>query len=76
MLAAVWFIALNTRLRKLNLIGLAVSCILYGIVLEAIQGQLDTQRTTDLYDVLANSIGVALVVIPLFIKKKQQVKNT
>ena len=76
LLAAVWYIALNTKFKQINLIWLALGCIFYGIVLEAIQGELDTQRTTDFYDVLANTVGVALVVIPLFFKKKQQVKNT
>lgn len=40
-----------------------VLCILYGGMLEVMQGVFYTDRTADLYDFLANSFGVAAGVI-------------
>ena len=45
---------------KAILIGVLIS---YGIIIEALQGGMTTHRQADLYDILANSIGVLLASI-------------
>lgn len=46
-------------------------CILFGIIIEILQGSLTNYRTGDYLDVLANSLGVilALILFNLFFKK-------
>ncbi len=56
-----WFFATQHRIKKVKpKIILIVILILYGIIIEAIQGGMTTHRQGDIYDVLANSIGVLL----------------
>ena len=56
-----WFFATQQRIKKAKQKKLLiVILILYGIIIEAIQGGLTTDRQADIYDVLANSIGVFL----------------
>ena len=49
----------------------AIALVVYGIVIEILQGSATTYRTPDGWDVLANSIGVALgtLTFVLFFKK-------
>ena len=53
----------------------ALLSIIYGIILEVLQGQLTFARKLDLIDVLANSIGVAIVSIFIIVRNKTRVKN-
>ncbi len=59
-----WFFATQalTKKRK-NKIILVLSLISYGIIIEALQGSMTTHRQADIYDILANSIGVILATI-------------
>mgnify|MGYP003631488454 CR=1 FL=1 len=70
-----WFFAtkntLNTSHHKTILILLLIS---YGTIIEGIQGMLTTYRTADIYDILANSLGVFLGAI-FFIKFNQRVNS-
>ncbi len=56
-----WFFAMQTLLknRKTKII-LIVSLISYGIIIEALQGGMTTHRQADVFDILANSLGVLL----------------
>lgn len=65
-LGLLWFFALKDRLhRYVFRIMIPLSLILYGIILEGLQGGLTTYRTADIYDALANAVGV-LVAMFLF----------
>ncbi len=54
-----WFFAMQTlwKNRKTKII-LIVSLISYGIIIEALQGGMTTHRQADVFDILANSLGV------------------
>jgi VanZ family protein len=53
----------------------ALLSIIYGIILEVLQGQLTYARSLDMLDVLANSIGVVIVSVFIIIRNKTRVKN-
>lgn len=66
LLALIWYFTLyKLKIAKPIFIA-ALASIIYGIIIEALQGLLATGRNLDMLDVLANSIGVIIVV--LFIK--------
>lgn len=55
---------------------IGVTVIIYGIIIEVIQGVLTVDRTGDIYDALANSIGAlcGAVTIKLLFSGKRQLK--
>ncbi len=58
-LCMLWFFALRDRLHRYFFrILVPVGLILYGIILEGMQGGLTTYRTADIYDAMANAAGV------------------
>jgi len=58
-LCLLWYFALKDRLhRYVFRILIPVGLILYGIILEGLQGGLTTYRTADIYDAVANTAGV------------------
>ena len=76
LLTAIWYFGLKINKINIGNLLLSASCIIYGIILEVIQGKVKTHRTADIYDVLANSIGVGLVIIVIYFWQRHQVKNT
>lgn len=55
-----WLFALNKRIKWPVISGLL---ILYGIILEGLQEILTSNRQADLYDILANTVGVILATL-------------
>lgn len=77
-LAFLWFnIFLNTfKLKKKKaLIYAALFSIVFGIIIEVLQGTIATSRSSDVYDVMANTIGVFLTVIIVFIRNLITIKK-
>ena len=77
-LAFLWFnIFLNTfKLKKRQaLIYAAFFSIVFGIIIEVLQGTLTTSRSFDVYDVMANTMGVFLTVIIVFVKNLITIKK-
>ncbi len=62
-----WLFALRNNKKK-NWIGIVL--FLYGVTMEFLQGWLTKNRQKDIYDVLANSIGIlfALLLFGIFYK--------
>lgn len=54
----------------------SVTAIIYGIIIEVLQGTMTTYRTSDGWDILANTTGVLLAVLlcSLFINKFEHLK--
>jgi VanZ family protein len=62
-LCLLWYFALKDRLhRYVFRILIPVGLILYGIILEGLQGGLTTYRTADIYDAVANTAGVIVAM--------------
>jgi len=57
-------------------IGIAfITCIIYGIIIEVLQGQYTDGRDASIMDSAANGIGVMIVSLFLTIKNKTIVKK-
>ncbi|TJY32534.1 VanZ family protein [Pontimicrobium aquaticum] len=50
-------------------------CVIYGIIIEVLQGQLTVTRDASIMDIVANSLGAAIVSLILTLRKKTIVKN-
>lgn len=56
-----WFLAIRPKISNLKTVVLVGSAVtLYGIIIEVMQGLLATHRKADIFDILANFIGVLL----------------
>lgn len=77
-LAFLWF---NTffftfKLKKIKaIIYAATLSIIFGIIIEVLQGSITIYRQTDVYDAVANTFGVLITVLILLINKKAHIKN-
>ena len=62
----------NEKFQK-NIKYLILSCLIFGIVIEILQGTITSYRTTSYLDILANSVGIGLAVLIFhFFEKKIQ----
>ena len=66
-----WSIALHKNFysKKYSFI-IVVFAIVYGIIIEVLQGVLTSTRQADFYDVLANTAGAIVGSVILFVVKK------
>ena len=75
LLCGLWYVSLR-QLRKTDPIAIAVVlALIYGIILEVLQGQLTADRKLDFLDVVANTIGITIVSILIVIRNKTIVKK-
>ena len=75
LLVLLWYFTLHS-LKKANPIFIAaLFSIIYGIILEILQGQVTVARNLDILDVLANCIGVMVMSFFLIIRNRTIVKN-
>jgi VanZ family protein len=64
LLGLTWLFSFPKSLQNKSLkYVVVISCIIYGIVVEVLQGTLTTYRTASLLDVIANAIGVLIAMI-------------
>ena len=59
-LAVLWFYAFRYHSSKRKIAYIVLSCIAFGIIIEAIQGKLTADRVGDILDIVANIIGIML----------------
>ncbi|MDT0689298.1 VanZ family protein [Salegentibacter sp. F188] len=59
---------------KQNLYKISAASILFGMLIEVLQGTLTSHREPDWYDILANSIGALLAVL-IFLSIKNFLKR-
>ncbi len=63
-LSTLWYFALKDRIQKrLFNFFVPLALIFYGIILEGLQSGITTYRTGDVYDALANAIGVIVGLV-------------
>ena len=65
-----WFYVFKDQNKKRNVAVFLL--IIYGIVLEVLQGTLTTYRTADFYDFIANTIGILLAVFVFYLWYRNQ----
>jgi VanZ family protein len=77
-LAFLWYNTLvlhfNTSKTK-AIIYTSLISIIFGIIIEVLQGVFTTTRHADIFDVLANSLGVLFAVSVLILKNRITVKK-
>lgn len=72
---AVFYFKQNKPQQKAVLSAILLS-VIYGIIIEVLQGTITSHRSLDVYDALANSLGAMLTGGVLLLKKvRRQVKN-
>ncbi|WP_445735697.1 VanZ family protein [Mariniflexile sp.] len=77
-LAMLWF---NTLLhtfkfkKRRALLYAALFSVVFGIVIEVLQGALTSYRSSDMYDVIANTSGVLFTVLILAVKNPKNIKK-
>jgi VanZ family protein len=75
LLCLFWYIALKANSINAALVKAVTISIIYGIILEVLQGTLTEARVTDLYDILANCIGVVFISLIIALRNKTHVKK-
>ncbi|MCF6295234.1 MAG: VanZ family protein [Flavobacteriaceae bacterium] len=75
LLVLLWYFTLHS-FKKVKPIFIAALCsIIYGIIIEVLQGQLTMVRNFEILDILANCIGVIIASLFLVIRNRTIVKN-
>lgn len=77
-LSFLWFFVFYVKMeqtKKKSIWSAVFLAIIFGIIIEVLQGTLTTYRAFDVYDALANSLGALLTGIAVWIIHKLQVKN-
>ncbi|WP_245738119.1 VanZ family protein [Hyunsoonleella jejuensis] len=77
-LCLLWYLVFFYRMDhsyKKAILNAVLLAIIFGIILEVLQGTLTIHRSLDVYDAIANSLGALLMGSLLWVKGKMQVKN-
>lgn len=71
-LANFWLIGLSKNFHnKTRIWGVLVGCLIYGIIIEVLQGAITTYRTASYLDIVANSVGIAIAFVVFMIIMKK-----
>ena len=73
-----WYFAFSMSLKfekRKAILTAAVFAILFGIVLEVLQGTITTSRAFDVYDAFANSMGAIVASFIIWLKYELSVKK-
>lgn len=70
-----WLLSRDLKFRSVPYAIVLVACLVFGIIIEVLQGCLTTYRSASLLDVAANSLGVGLgfIVFKFFRRKKADI---
>ena len=77
-LTYLWFATFFYRLnfeKKRAILYAAIISIVFGIIIEALQGGVTASRVSDVYDVLVNTLGVLFTSLVLLNNKRIHIKN-
>ncbi|MBT8266561.1 MAG: VanZ family protein [Bacteroidia bacterium] len=69
-LMVLWYFAVGSGSGKKRILNIALACIVFGIVIEAIQGKLIVNRVGDLLDALANIVGTIIATFVVLNREK------
>ncbi|MCK0178587.1 VanZ family protein [Flavobacteriaceae bacterium S0862] len=74
-LCFLWYKALESQKIKHPIVIALIISIIYGIIIEVLQGQLTTTRDASIGDIVANMAGAVVISLILTIRRKTIVKN-
>jgi len=75
LLTLLWYKVMPRSKSKYTLIIITITVIIYGIIIEVLQGKLTEFREASIMDVLANTTGVIVMTLILIFKYKRSVKK-
>lgn len=78
-LTLLWFNVFVSQVKlkkKQAILSSSLWAFVFGIVIELLQGTLTSTRSSDGYDVLANTVGILIAVFVLMCYKNKDVKNS
>ena len=78
LLMLLWFSTFlyNVKLKPNKaIISAFLFSVIFGIIIEVLQGTVTDFRSLDVYDVVANTLGALLTAVTLWLKKTLHVKN-
>ncbi|MDT7832690.1 VanZ family protein [Flavobacteriaceae bacterium S356] len=55
-----WLVSRDVKFNTIPYSVILIACLLFGIIIEVLQGRLTTYRSASLLDVVANSLGIAI----------------
>ncbi len=70
-----WFLSFHFLKIKRSLFAAAAFSILFGLIIELLQSVVSIYRTTDIYDFLANTMGVLTMTTLIYLKKELIIKK-
>ena len=70
-----WFISLHTLKSKSSLVLASLLSIGFGLIIEILQGIVSIHRTTEVFDLVANCLGVLTMAFIINAKKEVIVKK-
>ena len=74
-LCLLWFMSLYVLKQKSSLLLASLLSIVFGAVIEILQGVVTIYRTTDVFDLVANCLGILTMAFIIYIKKEVIVKK-
>ena len=75
-LTALWYSTFFYKFQKSKKKALwyaIIFCVIFGIIIEVLQGMVTTYRSSDINDVFANTTGVLLVAVVIGLKNKKHI---
>ena len=70
-----WFMSLYVLKTKSSLLIASLLSIVFGGVIEVLQGVVSIYRTADIFDLVANCLGVLIMALIIYTKKEVIVKK-
>ena len=70
-----WFLSFHFLKIKRSLFAATAFSILFGLIIELLQGEVSYYRTTDVYDFLANTLGTLTMATLIQLKKEVIIKK-
>jgi len=74
-LCLTWFLSLYIFKIKSSLLLASLASIMFGAIIEVLQGQLSEYRVTEALDLLANTLGVLVMAVIIHVKKEVIIKK-
>jgi len=70
-----WLVSRDVKFKATPYVVILVACLVFGIIIEVLQGRLTTYRSASLLDIVANSLGIVLgfVIFKTFTRKKADI---
>ena len=70
-----WFLSFHSLKIKRSLFAATTFSILFGLIIELLQGVVSDHRTSDVYDFLANTMGALTMTTLIYLKKEVIIKK-